>query len=262
MKDRYLSFLISGLIIILVSWTSGISNWIVENHIGYKILYTKIDNENKNEYLPYIDSGIKSVQNFFDISYKKEFEIYIHPSRLSLDSQWSKDWKIPDFKSECWMVASGVANKLDMISPKFWDKEACEHSSSDKIEIQQIITHELVHVFHGQINISPDFSDVTGLDWFVEGLAVYVSGQCDTSSFSEIKNVISENKVPLSLDSFWTGKLKYKLSGSVALFIDNKFGRGKLTELLKFNRKEELLKALGITELELLTQWHDYIVSH
>jgi hypothetical protein len=39
---------------------------------------------------------------------------------------WQKDWNEPRFKSECWMVASGVASKLDVISPKSWDKQACD----------------------------------------------------------------------------------------------------------------------------------------
>lgn len=259
MKKSHLLSLNFCLIFILISWTTDISNWIVENHTGYKLCYTEPDKENIDEYLTYFDNGIKSVQKFFDIPYKKEFGIYIHPNRLSLDIQWRKDWNMPDFKSECWMVASGVAGRLDIISPRSWDKEACEHSFSDKTEIQQIITHELVHVFHGQLNISPDFSDITGIDWFVEGLATYVSGQCDSSSFVEIKKTISENKVPLSLDSFWTGKLKYRLSGSLVLYIDEKFGRAKLIEILRINRKDELLNSLGITEQELLTGWAHYI---
>ena len=77
------------------------------------------------------------------------------------------------------MVASGVASKLDMLSPLQWAKESCEHDYADKLKTQQIIAHELVHVFHGQLNVSPDFSDVTNLDWFVEGLATYASGQLD-----------------------------------------------------------------------------------
>ncbi|MFZ4520792.1 MAG: hypothetical protein ACOYNC_03750 [Bacteroidales bacterium] len=49
--------------------------------------------------------------------------------------------------------------------------ESCEHVYSEKLKTQQIITHELVNVYHGQLNAGPDFSDVSGIDWFVEGLA-------------------------------------------------------------------------------------------
>ena len=206
----------------------------------------------------FIDNGIASVQDFFDATYKKSFNVYVHPSRTSLDSQWQKDWNMPDFKSECWMVASGVGYKLDMISPDLWDKESCEHHYADTIKTQQLITHELVHVFHGQLNASKDFSDVTGIDWFVEGLATYASGQCDSARIAEVKKAIAENKIPASLDKFWTGKLKYGLSGSVVMFIDHKYGRSKLKALLPFNKNTEILAALNTTEPVLLNEWKTY----
>ena len=46
------------------------------------------------------------------------------------------------------MVASGVAARLDMISPMAWDKQACEHSYKEADKTQQLITHELVHIYH------------------------------------------------------------------------------------------------------------------
>ena len=108
------------------------------------------------------------------------------------------------------MVASGVSHRFDLISPKAWDKESCEHHYKDTTETQQLITHELVHVFHGQLNCSEDFSDVTGLDWFVEGLATYASGQCNDSRIAEIKKAIGLKEIPSSLDEFWTGKFKIR----------------------------------------------------
>jgi len=83
--------------------------------------------ESKDAYVVLVDNGMHSVKHFFGSPYIKAFNIFIHPNRSSLDSAWQKDWNMPDFKSECWMVASGIATKLDMISPKTWDKEACEH---------------------------------------------------------------------------------------------------------------------------------------
>jgi len=157
------------------------------------------------------------------------------------------------------MVASGVANKLDLISPVTWDNEACEHIYSDKIKTQQLITHELIHVYHGQLNTSPDFSDVTGIEWFVEGIATYASGQCDSIRIAEIKKSVLNNTIPMSLDKFWTGNLRYGLSGSMVMYIDYKYGRVRLKELLKFNRKSEILTHLGITEPILLSEWKNYI---
>jgi hypothetical protein len=168
---------------------------------------------------------------------------------------------MPDFKSECWMVASGVGDKLDMISPKTWDKVSCEHSYSNKIKTQQLITHELVHVYHGQLNVSKDFSDVENIDWFVEGLAVYASGQCDSARIADVKKVILNNQCPKSLDDFWKGNSKYGLSGSMVMFIDHKFGRNKIKGLLKFNKKSQILASLNISEKDLLTEWNTFALK-
>ena len=254
--------LLSSLIfsaIIITGWTAFDKSWIVEKHKGYNLIFTSADTANIKEYNQLIENGINSVETFFNSSYSRTFNIFVHPQRHSLDSAWQKNWNMPDFKSACWMVASGVAFRLDIISPKVWDKEACEHSYSDTKHTQQLITHELVHVYHGQLNASPDFSDVEGIDWFVEGLATYASGQCDSQRIAEIKEAVFENENPNKLDDFWTGKLRYGFSGSIVMFIDRKYGRSKLKELLPFNKKSEILSALDVTETGLLSNWKKYM---
>jgi hypothetical protein len=116
-------------------------------------------------------------------------------------------------------------------------------------------------VFHGQRNASPDFSNTEGINWFIEGLATYASGQCDSLRISEVKRAISENKIPVSLDDFWTGKIKYGLSGSVVMYIDKIYGRAMLIKLLPFNKKEDLLKTLNITEPDLLNDWKKFMLK-
>lgn len=260
MKKKTLLLVLTVLLSsILLGWTIVENNWIVEKQNGYSLYYKTIDKQNIVEYKAYFEAGKKTVEEFFQNSFKNDFGIYIHPSRASLDSAWQKDWNMPDFKSQCWMVASGVSNKLDIISPKKWDNFACEHSYTDSIKTLRLITHELVHVYHGQQNKSPDFSDVTGIDWFVEGLAVYASGQCDSIRISEVKNAISENKIPETLDKFWTGKLKYGLSGTIVMYLDKTFGREKIISLLRFNNIEELLNALSTTEFEIVNGWKEYM---
>ena len=157
------------------------------------------------------------------------------------------------------MVASGVASKLDIISPKLWNSEACEHNYSETIKTQQLITHELVHVYHGQLNGSPDFNNVEGLDWFVEGLATFASGQCDSLRLSEVKKALNENNIPNNLDNFWSGKMKYGLSGSVVMYLSHKYGSYKLQDLLPLTKKSEILSALHISEAELLAGWKVFI---
>lgn len=259
MKKNHPIILLAASVLLFISWKNADGDWLTKKHKGYTLFYTSIDKDNKKEYHALIANGMKAVKAFFHSSYQKEFSVFIHPGRRSLDSAWQKDWNMPEFRSECWMVASGVAAKLDMISPKRWDKQSCDHIYSETTHTQQLITHELVHVFHGQLNKSPDFSNTEGIDWFVEGLATFVSGQCDESRMAEVKKAISENKVPKALDAFWTGKIKYGLSGSVVMYIDHAYGRTKLNELLPLNKKSEILSALSTTEPVLLAEWKKFM---
>lgn len=237
-------------------------SWMVSEQKGYKLYYKSPDAESIHEYVGLVDQAKKQVRAFFDSDFQKEFSVFVHPDRASLDMQLSNDWGMPDFKTECWMVASGVAEKMDILSPKTWDRSACEHSNIDTLKTRQLITHEMIHVFHGQFNKSPDFSDVTGIDWFVEGLAVYASGQCDHKRMAAVINAVAENNYPKTLDDFWTGKLKYGFSGSMVMYIEGKVGRDKLKELLVFNRKTDLLNSLGMSEAELLTEWKSFILTY
>ncbi len=233
--------------------------WLSEAQKGYTIYYTSSDHKHIEDYKVYFEEGKKSVTAFFQSAYTNEFDIYVHPDRASLDSTWQSDWNMPGFKSQCWMVASGVADKLDIISPKKWDGLACEHTYSNSSKTQNLITHELVHVFHGQQNVSPDFSDVTGIDWFVEGLATYASGQCDSTRIAEVKKALLDNEIPETLDRFWTGNLRYGLSGTVVMYLDKRYGRDKLVSLLEFNTITALLDALKTTESEIMAGWKEYL---
>jgi len=259
MKLNQLVLLVITPALMLIDWHIPDNYWLTEKHSGYTLIYTSNDHQNIKAYNTLISDGITSVEAFFNSSFNNEFEIYIHPDRHSLDSTWQEEWNLPDFKSECWMVASGVAHRMDIISPIHWDKEACEHIYSETLKTQQLITHELVHVYHGQKNVSPDFSNTEGIDWFVEGLATYASGQCDSLRLFEVKKAVKDSKIPDNLDDFWSGKIKYGLSGSIVMYMDEKYGRAKLKELLPLNKKTEILTMLKTTESEFLEGWGKYV---
>lgn len=235
------------------------SVWIIIPEKNYEFQLTQADSLSFSEYKNYFDSGVERVEKYFDSQYEKIFVIKIHPDRNSLDAQWQKDWGVPDFKSECWMVASGVAHQLDIIAPNKWDSLSCEHKYSNKIAVENLITHELVHVFHGQKNISPDFSNTDNIDWFVEGLACYASGQLDATRIDAVKLQAQNGKLPDALNKLWSGKNKYGLSGSMLMFIDNKYGRKKIFELLQYNSAKDILAQLNCSEEELILEWKKFI---
>ncbi len=228
---------------LMAAFTSAFcqSEWLTTAENKFKLEYTSADKERIETYIPIFEKGVAEVSAFFGNPFKDEFKIRVHPNRNSLDKQWQLDWNMPLFKSECWMVASGTALVLDIISPFEWKAQACEHNFDDRELSQQLITHEMVHVFHGQHNASPDFSETQGTDWFVEGLATYASGQCTKWRVKEVKASIIAGSEPKALDDFWKGKMRYGISGSLVMYIDETFGREKVNELLAFKSKSQIL---------------------
>lgn len=237
-------------------------DWKIAKNRRYDIYYQKTEKQDLKTCRRLFESAADSVEAFFGQKFVKKFDVRIHPNRASLDAQWQAYLKMPDFKSECWMVASGDANHFDLLAPRNWKTESCEHDWSDQKAVRRLFAHEMMHVFHGQYNASPDFSDVQQLDWFVEGLATYASGQCDRARLAEVQQAVTAGKIPPTLDQFWTGKLRYGLSGSVVMYLDHKYGRQKLLELLPLNNKKNLLERLGISEKELMDGWRAFIVKY
>lgn len=221
----------------------------------YTLHYTLADQNTIKKIDSYIQSGVEYIVDYFHHSFINKFDVYIFPNRTLMDKQWQKDWGDSNFQSQCWMIASGVAHRLDMLSPNAWPKEACDHNANDSTEIRQVIWHELVHVFHGQYNPDHTFNHIEGLDWLVEGLATYVSGQLDEKRLQRVKQLSKEDKSPSILENFWKGQEKYGLSGSMVNYIDKTFGREKLSALLKFTNKQDALKFLGLSEEQLINNW-------
>jgi hypothetical protein len=237
------------------------SDWLTLKRNQFVLNYAQADAARAKEYAVLVENGIQSCQKFFAASFKNNFDVFVHPDRASMERQWQKDWGMPDFKSECWMVASGVAAKLDLLSPLVWKSQACEHQFENQEETQRLITHELVHVFHGQNNPSPDFGNTQGIDWLVEGLAVYASGQGDEDRMAKVRSAVMEGNYPKQLEKFWTGNLKYGYAGSMVFYIDKTYGREKLIAMMKLTKLPEVLTLLAVDEESLISSWKNFILK-
>jgi hypothetical protein len=235
------------------------SQWGIKRNAEFTLNFTQHDSSVANSINEELRKGLDKVRDFFNSPYKEKFGVYIFRSRKSLDEEWRKSWGVPDFNSECWMVASGVGSRLDLLSPLNWKNEACEHNASDSIHVNRILTHELVHVYHGQINPNHDFAGMDEMGWFVEGLAVLVSGQLTDSKIYELKEVKAKNLFPLQLKNAWSGKYRYPVCGSLVRFVEKKYGREILFKLMKCTRNDECLKLLKTTEADLLDGWRESI---
>lgn len=236
-------------------------NWISILDKDFNLHYTPADTGLTETLKNLVRSGMHSIGLFFGESFKKSFSVFLFPDRKSLDRQWRKDWNLPEFASECWMVASGVGHRLDVLSPRVWNLEACDHNPNDTVELRRLLTHELVHVFHGQHNRIPTFEGLDDIGWFIEGLATYASGQLDSLRMAQVRDLIRQDKAPTRLKDAWTGKYKYAIAGSLIRYIDQKYGRRILKDLLKCTNQNQILKTLKISETGLLAEWKDSISS-
>ena len=228
----------------------------------YKVHYDPVDSLTIINIKLWLEKGRQNIINFFDKDYQKQFDVYLFSDRDSLDKQWQKDWNMPDFKSQCWMIASGIAYRLDILSPLKWESQACEHDATDTSATRKIIFHEMIHVFHGQLNPSPTFENIDNIDWFIEGLAVYASGQLDEERYNNARNFLLTDEAPDMLSDIWKGKNKYGLAGSLVKYIDDNYGRTALVTLLSFTSADEILDYLEISEELLVRNWKNFVKSN
>lgn len=229
--------------------------WQKKDHSAFTLSYQDADQNISNEIDLDLDKGISRITSFFGREFTNKFQVFLFPNRASLDNQWQTDWGLPGFKAECWMVASGVAQRLDILSPNMWKKETCEHDATDKHEVESLILHELVHVFHGQQNPRPDFTGLDDLAWLIEGVATYASGQLNNKRLEPVRKVVADGKAPAALEDFWKGKDKYGLAGSLVKYVDKKYGRPVLFQLLGQADEKSILEILKTDEPGLIEAW-------
>lgn len=204
-----------------------------------------------------LESGRNRIEQFFGKPFARSFEVEVFPDRSAFDKYFSNRWKIP--KTQSWMVASGVSDKLTMLSRQVWKTQASEHKPDDEPHYRELIAHELVHVYHGQRNPTGDFEGMDDLGWLVEGMAVYVSGQLEKSHLNAASDAVRLGKVPQTLAQAWSGKYRYGVCGSMVQWIDRKWGRTKLIDLLMVTKQEDALKLLAISEKEFLINWEQAV---
>jgi hypothetical protein len=227
--------------------------------IPWTLAFGPMDAEVARELEPVLAAAVADVERFFGSPFAAPFDVRIDPERAAFDASFPPEWGIE--RTECWMVASGVAARLELLSPRVWRTEACEHDPDDARHVRELVAHELVHVYHGQHNPSPDFAEVTGIDWFVEGLATHASGQLASGELASAREALEKDAGPLALADAWKGKYRYGISGSLVAFVDHELGREALVGMLDVTSAEELLARIGRGEEELLAGWRVWVLG-
>ena len=198
-------------------------------------------------------AGTRRIEHFFGGRFSHSIDFRLAPTRAAFDAAFPPALGMG--KSECWMVGIGIGDRMVLLSPSDWKAEACEHDPADTAELQRLIAHELTHVYHGQNNPHPDFAGEDDLGWWIEGLAVLVAGQLTPDRVRDVRAAIAVDKAPAKLDAVWSGKLRYGFAGSLAAYVDRRWGRPMTRRLLGATSNVEALKMLGTTEAGLLADW-------
>ncbi len=208
---------------------------------------------------PLLERGVSEVETFFGESFPESFAVEIFPDREAFTASFPPEWEMSE--TACWMVATGVADALRLLDPVAWKAEACEHDPDDAVHVQGIVTHELVHVFHGQHNPTGDFVGAEDIGWFLEGLAVLASGQLAQGHAESAREAVSSGAIPARLADAWSGPHRYGVSGTMVAFIDERVGRAALLDALQYTEQSELLELVGLDEEELLGAWTEYVAG-
>ena len=199
------------------------------------------------------DASVKQIEHFFGGRFQRPVDFRLAPNRAAFDAAFPPELGMG--KSQCWMVGMGIADRMVLLSPSDWKAEACEHDPADTAELRRLIAHELTHVYHGQHNPHPDFAGEDDLGWWIEGLAVLVAGQLTPERVAEVRGVIAAGKAPTKLDTVWSGKLRYGFAGSLAAYVDKRWGRAMTRRLLAATSNAQAMQMLGTTEAALLAEW-------
>jgi len=201
--------------------------------------------------------GRRQIERYFGEPFRDPVRVTVYPSRAAFTASFPPEWGLSE--TACWMVAAGVADRLDLLSPRVWDAEACEHDPHDSQHVRDIVVHELVHVFHGQHNPTRDFTGAEEVGWFAEGLAVHVSGQLDHGHLAEPREAIELGAAPARLADAWSGKYRYGVCGSLIAYLDAELGREAIRKMLSVTRQDDLLAIAGVSEGELLAGWRRFV---
>lgn len=200
--------------------------------------------------------SMQQIESFFGAAFPEPVHFKVVADRAGFDDAVAKYGLSP---SQCWMVGMGTADLMVVLSPQAWTKQACEHDAKDLESTRLLVKHELIHVYHEQFNPSRDFTGVDDLDWFIEGLAVFGSGQLTKDRLDPMRSAVAQGPTPASLSKVWTGPDRYAFAGSLVEYVDAKWGRTTTVRLLKARSTAEALAILGTNEKALVDGWRDSV---
>ncbi|WP_100642510.1 hypothetical protein [Alteromonas facilis] len=236
--------------------------WVAQANEPMNIMYKAVDTGLVVEFQKTLNLAAQHVETYFQRPFAAPLEVHLMPDRAALDAHWRKAFGMPWFISTCWMVGTGAANDLSILSPRIWAEEDCGHDPTNEVEIFKLLVHELTHSYHDQANPSDDIGIYEDIGWFIEGLAVHVSNQLEGDQLASPAEAIIEGMHPKKLEAAWSGKYRYGISGSMVEYIETVWGKDVVRQLLEFTTEEDILSTLQVSEQAFIGGWKEYVLSN
>jgi hypothetical protein len=221
---------------------------------GVKLGYTTADSGEAPSLLAAAVRGRAMIEAFAGVSLGDVVLTHIHPSRATLEPDWQQTFGTPPGGFQCWMIANANRSTVMMLSPRVWASDSCGQPRGDSVAARSVLAHEMMHTLHRRTYPDSLFRGMNQSGWLYEGIAVYSSGQMAERYDSQVAGAVAAGE-PATLASVLTTERGYAVAGSIVRYIDRKYGRAVLTDLMRRQGNPDILTRLGVTEAALLAEW-------
>ena len=139
-------------------------------------------------------------------------------------------------------------------------------------ELHHVLYHELTHIFQFELYFSLAISNLFSLVpgfmpplWVMEGSAEFCSSHGGEDADAFMRDLlVSNNVIPLEEFEYWGGYVVYRQGESVFLFIEERYGREKVFELLhaiklRSNMDAAFKKVFGMNVEDFGTEWLNWL---
>lgn len=226
-----------------------------------RIEYFEADQSRVETYRAGVSAGVANAETFAGLHFQSGFGLHVYPTRVSLTTYWRTAWNDPALDPQCWMIASSNRESIAFLSPRIWTSENCGHDGNSTAYVSRVIAHETIHILQAQNNPAADINAVQQTKWLNEGVAVLGSGQFDDDQAQVVRQLVQGGFVPASLAAIWTGQQGYAVSGSLTKYIDTRWGRGSLRQIILKTNNADILTVLGVSESELISAWKQSVLQ-